>query len=142
MSLPTLNQGFFSEIGRTLGEQVILVLGYDGGETVAGALMLRSDTTLYGRHWGCKREYDSLHFEACYYQGIEYAIAHRLDCFEPGAQGEHKIWRGFMPTLTYSQHWIAHPGMRVAIEDFLRREGPAVRHYHSQLLGSSPYRGQ
>ncbi|MCG8428826.1 MAG: GNAT family N-acetyltransferase [Chromatiales bacterium] len=139
-SLPTLNFGFFSEIGNTLPKQVILVLAYDGDECVAGALMYRSDNTLYGRHWGCERDYHSLHFEACYYQGIEYCIRHGLQRFEPGAQGEHKIWRGFLPTLTYSMHRIYHPGFDEAIKEFLQREEPAILDYKQSLEQNSPYR--
>jgi predicted N-acyltransferase len=139
-SLPTLNAGFFRDVGRSLGQQVILVLAYHEGECVAGALMFRSDTTLYGRHWGCERDFDSLHFEACYYQGIEYCIRHGLERFEPGAQGEHKIWRGFMPVWTYSSHWIAHPGFRGAIDDFLQRENRALEEYKSTLEAGTPYK--
>jgi hypothetical protein len=139
-SLPTLNFGFFAEIGRTLGDRVILILAYQGDECLAGALLYRSDSVLYGRHWGCRREFDSLHFETCYYQGIEYAISQGLRSFEPGAQGEHKIWRGFLPTLTRSHHWIADLRYRAAINDFLSREGPAMEHYRYNLDESSPYR--
>jgi hypothetical protein len=139
-SLPTLNFGFFEEIGRTLGDQVILILAYHENNCVAGALLYRSDSVLYGRHWGGANDFDSLHFETCYYQGIEYAIAQKLQRFEPGAQGEHKIWRGFMPTLTRSYHWIADRRFRAAIDDFLLQEGPAIRNYHKELTESSPYR--
>jgi predicted N-acyltransferase len=139
-SLPTLNFGFFAEIGRTLGDQVILILAYQGDDCLAGALLYRSDSVLYGRHWGCRSEFDSLHFETCFYQGIEYAISQGLRSFEPGAQGEHKIWRGFLPTLTRSHHWIADLRYRVAIDDFLNKEGPAIEHYRSNLAASSPYR--
>ncbi len=139
-SLPTLNLGFFQEIGKTMGDQVILVLAYDARECVAGALMFKSQHTLYGRHWGCKQHYDNLHFEVCYYQGIEYCIKTGLKRFEPGAQGEHKIWRGFLPTLTYSNHWIRNPRFREAITHFLRRESPAVIDYKTALEQSSPYR--
>ena len=139
-SLPTLNAGFFQEIGRTLGDQVILVLAYLKQQPVAGALLYRSDRVLYGRHWGAATEYDSLHFETCYYQGIEYAIEQGLELFEPGAQGEHKIWRGFLPTLTRSQHWISDPRFSAAIDDFLQREAPAIRNYHTNLTHSSPYK--
>ena len=139
-SLPTLNFGFFQEIGRTMGDQIILVLAYDASECVAGALMFKSQHTLYGRHWGCNQHYDNLHFEVCYYQGIEYCIKKGLKQFEPGAQGEHKIWRGFLPTLTYSNHWIRNPRLREAITRFLRRESPAVIDYKTALKQSSPYR--
>jgi predicted N-acyltransferase len=136
----TLTLPFFQEIGETMGDQVVLCLAYDGPREVAGAVCLRSDTTLYGRHWGCDKDYDSLHFEACYYQGIEYCIDNGLQRFEPGAQGEHKVHRGFLPTLTYSSHWIENEGMRRAINDFLEREGPAVKDYAAQLMTHSPYR--
>ncbi|EGW53761.1 GNAT family N-acetyltransferase [Candidatus Endoriftia persephonae] len=139
-SLPTLNAGFFAEVGRSLGRQVVLVQAYEMGECIAAALMFRSDSTLYGRHWGSIRDYDSLHFEACYYQGIDYCIQEGLQRFEPGAQGEHKIWRGFLPTLTYSRHWIVDPVFRAAIEDFLQRERITVLDYKRSLEQSSPYR--
>ena len=139
-SLPTLNAPFFAEVGRTLGRQVILVLAYDGDRCVAGALMFRSDDVLYGRHWGTCADFDGLHFEACYYQGIEYAIREGIERFEPGAQGEHKIWRGFMPTLTRSSHWIANPPFARAIGDFLARERPAIIDYKETRERSSPYR--
>lgn len=138
--VPTLTLPFFQEIGATLGDQVVLTLAHAGGRPVAGAISFRSAHTLYGRHWGCAAQYDSLHFEACYYQGIEYCIRQGLRRFEPGAQGEHKIYRGFMPTLTQSAHWIAHPGFRAVIADFLRRETPAVQNYVAELTQHSPYR--
>ncbi|MEJ2609617.1 MAG: GNAT family N-acetyltransferase [Candidatus Thiodiazotropha sp.] len=139
-SLPTLNLGFFQEIGRCMGKQVILILAYDGELCIAGALLYRSRNSLYGRHWGALQQYDSLHFETCYYQGIEYAIEHELRCFEPGAQGEHKIWRGFIPTLTYSYHWIENPMFSHGIEQFLSHEAPALLDYQKNLLANSPFR--
>jgi predicted N-acyltransferase len=96
--MPTLSLEFFLDIGRSMGEQIVLVFAWLGRQAVAGAINLRSDTALYGRHWGCAGQYHSLHFETCYYQGIEYCIENRLGLFEPGAQGEHKISRGFLPT--------------------------------------------
>lgn len=138
--VPTLTLAFFQEIAATLGGQIILVLAWDGRRTVAGALSLRSEHTLYGRHWGCRAAYDSLHFETCYYQGIEYCIRHHLQRFEPGAQGEHKIFRGFLPVPTQSAHWIGHPGLRRAVADFLERETAAVNDYASALAQHSPYR--
>ncbi|MES9831477.1 MAG: GNAT family N-acetyltransferase [Candidatus Thiodiazotropha sp. LLP2] len=139
-SLPTLNQGFFQEIGENMGNQIVLVFAYDGPRCVAGAILYRSQSTLYGRHWGALQHYDSLHFEACYYQGISYAIEQGLKRFEPGAQGEHKIWRGFMPTLTYSYHWIVDPVFSNGIEQFLRQEAPALLNYQKNLLESSPFK--
>ncbi|MCU7814702.1 MAG: GNAT family N-acetyltransferase [Candidatus Thiodiazotropha sp. (ex Lucinoma kastoroae)] len=139
-SLPTLNVGFFTEIGERMGDQVILVFAYDDDTCVAGALLYRSRSVLYGRHWGTLQHYDSLHFETCYYQGIEYAINHKLQRFEPGAQGEHKIWRGFLPTRTRSYHWINNPQFSHSIKDFLTRESPAMVTYHNDLLASSPFK--
>jgi uncharacterized protein len=139
---PTLTLSFFQEIAETLGDRLLLVLAFDQGREVAAAISFRSASTLYGRHWGCRADYDSLHFEACYYQGLDYCIQHGLRRFEPGAQGEHKIYRGFLPTLTHSAHWIAHAGFRQAIADFLARETPAVRQYAQELLQHSPYRDE
>lgn len=140
--IPTLTLPFFQEIAATLGDRIILVFASAQGREVAGAISFRDATALYGRHWGCRADYDSLHFEACYYQGLEYCIEHGLQRFEPGAQGEHKIYRGFLPTLTHSAHWIAHAGFRRAIADFLARETPALREHARQLLQHSPYRDE
>ena len=140
--VPTLNLPFFLDIAATLGDRLVVVLASLAGHEIATALCFRSATTLYGRHWGCRAEYDSLHFEACYYQGIDYCIRQGLLRFEPGAQGEHKIHRGFLPTLTHSAHWIAHPAFRRAIAGFLARETPAVRNYARELLQHSPYRNK
>lgn len=140
--VPTLTLPFFQEIAETLGHRLVLVLAFAHGREVAGAISFRDANTLYGRHWGCHADYDSLHFEACYYQGLEYCIHQGLQRFEPGAQGEHKIYRGFLPAWTYSAHWIAHAGFRQAIADFLTRETPAVRAYAQELLRHSPYRDE
>lgn len=138
----TLSLPFFLDIAAALGERIVLVLARAGGREVAGAISFRSATTLYGRHWGCLADYDSLHFEACYYQGLEYCIDTGLQRFEPGAQGEHKIARGFLPALTHSVHWIAAAGFRQAIAAFLARETPAVQAYARNLLQHSPYRDE
>jgi predicted N-acyltransferase len=143
-AIPTLTLALSSQdIAATLGDRLVVGarLLWQGRE-IATALCFRSATTLYGRHWGCRAEYDSLHFEACYYQGIDYCIRQGLLRFEPGAQGEHKIHRGFLPTLTHSAHWIAHPAFRRAIVGFLARETPAVRNYARELLQHSPYRNK
>lgn len=137
---PVLTAGFFQEIGRTLGDRVVLILASLRGREVAGALCLRSDNALYGRYWGCRAEFHHLHFETCYYQGIDYCIRRGLRLFEPGAQGEHKIARGFLPSLTHSAHWLAHPVFNEAVADFLRRETPAVQEYARALHQHSPYR--
>lgn len=140
--MPTLNLAFFLEIAETLSERLVVILARVQGREVAAAICLQSETTLYGRHWGCRADYDSLHFEACYYQGLDYCIEQGLRRFEPGAQGEHKIHRGFLPTLTHSAHWIAHPAFRQAVAHFLDRETPAVRQHAEQLTTHSPYRNQ
>lgn len=136
----TLNAGFFQEIGARLGWQVQLVAALRDGEMVAAALLLCSDKVLYGRHWGAFEEFPGLHFELCYYQGIEFAIERGMQRFEPGAQGEHKIWRGFLPSLTWSSHWIEDQRFRAPIADFLQRERRAVLQYKAQLEESHPYR--
>jgi len=129
-----LTRDFFTRTAPTLGDRVILVLAEQGGETVAGALYFRSGDTLYGRYWGCTREYDCLHFEACYYRGIEYCIANGLHRFDPGAQGEHKIQRGFEPVKTFSNHWIADRRLSAAVGEFTRRE---ARHTEAYMAGAS-----
>lgn len=137
---PTLTLPFFQEIATTMGDQIILVLVYKRHQEVAGAISFQSDNTLYGRHWGCQTSYDSLHFEACYYQGIDYCIRQGLQRFEPGAQGEHKISRGFLPIFTRSVHWLAQPGFHQAVADFLDRETPTIQRYARELAQYSPYR--
>ncbi|MFZ1535849.1 MAG: peptidogalycan biosysnthesis protein, partial [Chromatiaceae bacterium] len=103
-------------------------------------LCLRSTDTLYGRHWGCDREIDGLHFEACYYQGIDYCIRQGLKRFEPGAQGEHKVWRGFEPTPTWSAHWLADPAFHRLIAGHLQQERAGVAHYIEEMHGHLPFR--
>ena len=138
--MPTLSAGFFHEISRTMGDQVVLVFATHQGKAVAGAIMLRGDDALYGRHWGCLQEFHSLHFETCYYQGIEYCIEHGLSLFEPGAQGEHKISRGFLPTLTWSVHWIRDDDFRPVIERYLLQEHELVIDYYNELSETSPFK--
>lgn len=135
----TLNKGFFKEVAKNIPDQTILVLAdKPDGECIAGSLMYASDTTLYGRHWGCSEQVDKLHFEACYYQGIEYCIKHQLQIFEPGAQGEHKIARGFIPTLTRSAHWLNQSPFEESIQQFTQHERNAVNAYMLSL--KSPYK--
>jgi predicted N-acyltransferase len=107
---------------------------------VACAVNFRSDEALYGRFWGCAQTFHSLHFEACYYQGIDYCIRRGLQRFEPGAQGEHKIGRGFLPTRTWSAHWIAHDRFRAVLADFCRREQAAMEQEYQALWALSPFR--
>ncbi|MEH6548487.1 MAG: GNAT family N-acetyltransferase [Pseudomonadales bacterium] len=135
-----LNQDFFQRLGETMAEQIVLVMAYDNDKPVAAALNLRSSDTLYGRYWGCIRDIDGLHFEACYYQGIEYCIANGLKRFDPGAQGEHKIQRGFTPIPTYSMHWIAHPAFRDAIARFVDEEDEHMARYTEDARSLLPFR--
>ncbi len=135
-----LNAELFRELGRVLGDRVVLVTAERGGEYVAGALSLRSDKALYGRYWSAREEHDFLHFEVCLYRGIELAIAHGLERFEGGAQGEHKLTRGFVPTYTASAHRIAHPGLSRAVADFLEREAAEVQRYAEEAAARLPFR--
>ena len=138
--MPTLSNGFFKEIAKTMPENIVLVMAKYQGEYVASAFNLRGTDALYGRHWGCSENFDNLHFEACYYQGLEYCIDHGLKYFEPGAQGEHKIARGFMPTKTWSAHWIAHPQFRESISNFLSHETKGMLQYIEELNEHSPFK--
>jgi hypothetical protein len=138
--IPTLSLAFFRELGRAMGRQLVLVLAEQAGRPVAGAINLRSDDSLFGRYWGCEREFDSLHFEACYYRGIDYCISEGLTCFQPGAQGEHKISRGFLPTRTWSAHAIMDPQFRDAVADFCRREEMMMEGHCRELGELSPFR--
>jgi uncharacterized protein len=135
-----LTESFFPLLGERLGERVVLMLARQGGKPVAGALNLMGSDTLYGRNWGTLVDAPFLHFELCYYRAIEFAISQGLARVEAGAQGEHKIQRGYLPALTYSGHWIAHAGLRAAVADFLERERPAVLAEVEGLGEFSPYR--
>ena len=132
----TLTLDFF----KAVADKLLAVFAYHENRTVAAAICFKGKDKLYGRHWGCSDNYDSLHFEVCYYTGIDYCIENQLQVFEPGAQGEHKIWRGFLPTKTQSAHWIANAGFNDAIQDFLQREAAALEEHGKLLLESSPYR--
>ena len=123
-----------------MGPQLLLVLAYLGGELVAAAFSLVGKRSLFGRHWGCSKDFHSLHFEACYYQGLDHCIATGLERFEPGAQGEHKVSRGFLPTPTWSAHWIADPRFRQAIGHFLDQETGGMVEYLEEMQSHSPYR--
>jgi predicted N-acyltransferase len=138
--IATLSLPFFHEIAQTMGRQLVLARALWQGRTVAAALCVRGTDVLYGRHWGCETQFHSLHFETCYYRMIEYCIAEGLKRFEPGAQGEHKISRGFLPTRTTSAHWVAHPRLRHAIEVFLAHERAALEAYIEELDPHSPFK--
>lgn len=136
----TLSLAFFQEISQRLPGQVVIFLAEKDDRPVASAICLRDTNSLYGRHWGCDEHFDNLHFELCYYRGLEYCIHHGLRRFDPGAQGEHKISRGFLPTATWSAHWIAHAGFRAAIGDFLQRETGGMQDYIATLGEHSPFK--
>ncbi|QEE25095.1 N-acetyltransferase [Rhodanobacter glycinis] len=133
-----LTTAFFSRLGE-LGDTVQLALARNGDEIVAMALFLHSDNVLYGRYWGATIDVPGLHFELCYYRGIEYAIAHKLQRFEPGAQGEHKLARGFLPATTHSRHYLVHEGFREAVQKALEHESADMAAYTETLLTHTPY---
>ena len=137
---PYLSREFFSRIGETMAEQILLVIAKRDGRAIAGALNLFGEGVLYGRNWGCIEYVPFLHFETCYYQAIDFAIARGLQKVEAGAQGEHKLLRGYMPVPTYSAHFIAHPGLRRALDDFLKRERRAVAEQIEVLSEHGPFK--
>lgn len=137
---PYLNLEFFHQIAETMPEQLFLVLAVKDDRYVGAALSLIGSDTLFGRYWGCLEEYNGLHFEACYYQGLEYCIKHGLGKFDSGAQGEHKIARGFEPTHTYSAHWVRDPQFRSAIADFLQREKEHIDLYKADAEAYLPFK--
>ena len=135
-----LTREFFTLLGQRLGDKVVLMVAERDGKPIAGALNLRGKTALYGRNWGASEDIPFLHFELCYYQAIDYAIAHNLQRVEAGAQGEHKIQRGYTPKPTYSAHWIQHPGLSRAVADFLEAERPAMLRAMAEMEEDSPYK--
>ncbi|MEO7775635.1 MAG: GNAT family N-acetyltransferase [Steroidobacteraceae bacterium] len=137
---PYLSREFFTQIAATLGDALMVKLAMYGTTPVAASVFFRSRDTLFGRYWGASAEYHSLHFEACYHQGIEFCIEHGIARFEPGTQGEHKVSRGFEPTLTWSAHYLADPRFRDAVQGFLEREAPAVDAYAAQIDRHTPFR--
>ena len=137
---PYLSAEFFQLLQAQMPENLLLVMAYSGDTAVAGALSLKDSTTLYGRYWGCIDEYDSLHFETCYYQGLDYCIAQGLQRFDSGAQGEHKIQRGFEPVETWSLHWLEEQGLNPAIADFIERETAAVDERMQDLASYLPFK--
>ncbi|MCR6700240.1 MAG: GNAT family N-acetyltransferase [Dokdonella sp.] len=134
-----LTPAFFRHLGRALPTRSMVVLCRRGAELVAMALFLRSADTLYGRYWGAESEVPGLHFEACYYQGIDYCLREGLARFEPGAQGEHKVARGFLPVATRSFHHVVDERFRAAIADALRAEARALEDYRRDVLAHAPY---
>ncbi len=136
---PALTEGFFRHLGKHMPRQVVAVLCRRAGRIIAAAICLRSSDTLYGRYWGAEEQIPGLHFEACYYQGIDYCIRNGLQHFEPGAQGEHKIARGFLPVRTRSFHLVRDQRFASAVGDALQREAVGLEMYREELLAHSPY---
>jgi len=141
-SLPYFNQAFFEGLSEQLPENILVILAEQGDKPVAAAVFFESPTTLYGRYWGSDGHFDALHFETCYYQGIEYCIETGKQLFEPGTQGEHKISRGFSPVTTWSAHWLAHPEFANAISRYLDEEGRHIERYIDAVDQHTPYKDE
>ncbi len=139
---PYLNREFFSLLGESLGDAVVLFMVSRNGRYIAGALNLKSSDCLYGRYWGCIEDHRFLHFETCYYRAIDYAIQHNVRRVEAGAQGPHKLARGYLPTETYSAHWMRDPGFHDAVADYLKAETKQVEAEINYLAGHSPFRSE
>ena len=137
---PYLTREFFTEISRTLPSALMAKVAVQSGHPIACAIFFQGPDTLYGRYWGSATDQHSLHFETCYHQGVDYCIEHGLKRFEPGTQGEHKVARGFEPTLTWSAHFITDKRFRAAIEDYLEREGPSIDAYAEEIREHVPFR--
>ena len=139
-STPYLNLEFFMRLGETLPQHMLLIVARREGVPLAAALNFHNQERLYGRYWGSLEFVPGLHFETCYYQAIEFCIARGLRCFEGGAQGEHKIARGFLPVKTWSAHWLAHPQFAQAVEKYLGQETRGITHYIDELQEHSPFK--
>ncbi len=137
---PYLTRKFYSLIGERMPEDILLIMARHNGRYVAGAINFIGGDTLYGRHWGCIEDHPFLHFEVCYHQAIDFALAKGLKRVEAGAQGEHKLARGYLPVTTHSAHYVAHAGLRRAIADYLERERDDVEHMNDILTEHSPFR--
>jgi predicted N-acyltransferase len=137
---PYLTRLFYSLVGDAMSDRILLVMAKRAGRWIAGAINFIGSDTLYGRHWGAVEHHPFLHFEVCYYQAIDYAIAHKLARVEAGAQGEHKITRGYVPATTYSAHYIVDPALRRAIEDFLKHERAHIAAEVEELAEAAPFR--
>ena len=139
-STPYLSRAFFGMIASRMGERILLVIAEREGKPVAAALDLFSTEALYGRYWGAMEQIPGLHFEACYYQAMEFCIERAIPLFEGGAQGEHKHARGFLPEATRSLHWLAHPAFYRAVDEYLERERGGIGAYIDELAERSPFR--
>jgi len=141
-STPYLNLDFWQRIGATMPDNILLVIAERAGRPVASSLVIHDEDTLYGRYWGELEHVPCLHFEAAYYQPLEFCIEQGISVFEGGAQGEHKMARGFLPTRTWSAHWLAHPAFSDAIERFLEREAGGIDEYLDELNERTPFRNR
>jgi len=139
-STPYLNLEFFYRIGRTLPRHLVLIVAERDGAPIAASLNVRDSGRLCGRFWGALEQHPALHFETCYYQGIDFCIAHGIATFEGGSRGEHKLARGLMPVETCSAHWLAHPEFAAAVEQFLTREARGLEHYVDELNDRAPFK--
>jgi len=137
---PAITLEFLQHLAREMATSLVIMLAMRDGAPIAGALCLRGGDTLYGRYWGAMETVPGLHFETCYYQGIEYCLREGLRRFEPGAQGEHKLARGFLPTLVRSRHWIAHEGFRDALRQWCSQEAASIHAYARTLDAHSPFK--
>jgi predicted N-acyltransferase len=137
---PALTLEFFRHLAQAMPRALVLVLARQHGRTIAGALCLRGADTLYGRYWGADEPLPGLHFETCYYQGIDYCLREGLHRFEPGAQGEHKVARGFLPVLTHSRHHVSDPAFAQALRAWCEEERAGALHYREVVMAHSPFR--
>ncbi len=137
---PYLNEAFFWQLVQSMPQHLLLVKASQNNKSVAAALFFKDKHTLYGRYWGALEQINCLHFEVCYYQGIEYAINQQLQFFDPGTQGEHKLIRGFAPVYTYSAHWLAQPDFMQAVQNFCQQEKGHVQAYYAAALASTPFK--
>jgi uncharacterized protein len=139
-SSPYLNLDFFLRIGQSMPENILMVLAEREGKPIASSLLIHDERNLYGRYWGAIEQHPCLHFETAYYQPLEFCISEKIASFEGGAQGEHKMARGFLPQKTWSAHWLAHPGFADAVERFLAQEGQGIAAYMDELIDRNPFK--
>jgi predicted N-acyltransferase len=139
-SFPYLNLDFFSQLAKTMPDNLLLIVAEKDGQPIAGALNIHDEHTLYGRYWGALEHFPGLHFETCYYQAIEFCIAHEIEVFQGGAQGEHKLARGFLPVKTWSAHWLGDPRFAAAVKKFLEEETRLVNRHLDELERRAPFK--
>jgi predicted N-acyltransferase len=139
-STPYLNLDFFQRIAASMPQNILLIIAEQNGQAIASSLLIHDEKTVFGRYWGAIKHVDCLHFETAYYQPLEFCIANEMACFEGGAQGEHKMARGFLPQKTWSAHWLAHAAFSDAIENFLQRESGGIEQYMDELNERNPFK--